>query len=146
MQREMIRDVVETFCNNIESIVNGDFKQDLLSASASATIREVFKVLGDINFSHKSVLKRELLGDTVITYLLNILTDAVFSRSPDEKGTSKNNKIIALICSRKNDENILKSAGNTYEKFQKIVDYVSGMTDSFALRLYQEFTGKGGFE
>ncbi len=146
MQREMIRDVVETFCDNIESIVNGDFKQDLLSASASATIREVFKVLGDINFSHKSVLKRELLGDTVITYLLNILTDAVFSRSPDEKGTSKNNKIIALICSRKNDENILKSAGNTYEKFQKIVDYVSGMTDSFALRLYQEFTGKGGFE
>ena len=82
----------------------------------------------------------------MITYLLNILTDAVFSRSPDEKGTSKNNKIIALICSRKNDENILKSAGNTYEKFQKIVDYVSGMTDSFALRLYQEFTGKGGFE
>lgn len=146
MQREMIRDAVETFCDNIESIVNGDFKQDLLSASASATIREVFKVLGDINFSHKSVLKRELLGDTVITYLLNILTDAVFSRSPDEKGTSKNNKIIALICSRKNDENILKSAGNTYEKFQKIVDYVSGMTDSFALRLYQEFTGKGGFE
>lgn len=146
MQRKMIRDVVETFCDNIESIVNGDFKQDLLSASASATIREVFKVLGDINFSHKSVLKRELLGDTVITYLLNILTDAVFSRSPDEKGTSKNNKIIALICSRKNDENILKSAGNTYEKFQKIVDYVSGMTDSFALRLYQEFTGKGGFE
>lgn len=146
MQREMIRDVVETFCDNIESIVNGDFKQDLLSASASATIREVFKVLGDINFSHKSVLKRELLGDTVITYLLNILTDAVFSRLPDEKGTSKNNKIIALICSRKNDENILKSAGNTYEKFQKIVDYVSGMTDSFALRLYQEFTGKGGFE
>ena len=146
MQRKMIRDVVETFCDNIESIVNGDFKQDLLSASASATIREVFKVLGDINFSHKSVLKRELLGDTVITYLLNILTDAVFSRLPDEKGTSKNNKIIALICSRKNDENILKSAGNTYEKFQKIVDYVSGMTDSFALRLYQEFTGKGGFE
>ena len=146
MQREMISDVVETFCDNIESIVNGDFKQDLLSASDSATIREVFKVLGDINFSHKSVLKRELLGDTVITYLLNILTDAVFSRSPDEKGTSKNNKIIALICSRKNDENILKSAGNTYEKFQKIVDYVSGMTDSFALRLYQEFTGKGGFE
>ena len=146
MQREMIRDVVKTFCDNIESIVNGDFKQDLLSASASATIREVFKVLGDINFSHKSVLKRELLGDTVITYLLNILTDAVFSRLPDEKGTSKNNKIIALICSRKNDENILKSAGNTYEKFQKIVDYVSGMTDSFALRLYQEFTGKGGFE
>ena len=146
MQRKMIRDAVKTFCDNIESIVNGDFKQDLLSASASATIREVFKVLGDINFSHKSVLKRELLGDTVITYLLNILTDAVFSRSPDEKGTSKNNKIIALICSRKNDENILKSAGNTYEKFQKIVDYVSGMTDSFALRLYQEFTGKGGFE
>ena len=146
MQREMIRDVVETFCDNIESIVNGDFKQDLLSASASATIREVFKVLGDINFSHKSVLKRELLGDTVITYLLNILTDAVFSHSPDEKETSKNNKIISLICSKKKDAEILKSTGNTYEKFQKIVDYVSGMTDSFALRLYQEFTGKGGFE
>ena len=146
MQSKMIRDVVKTFCDNIESIVNGDFKRDLLSASDSATIREVFKVLGDINFSHKSVLKRELLGGTVITYLLNILTDAVFSLSPDEKGTSKNNKIISLICSKKKDAEILKSAGNAYEKFQKIVDYVSGMTDSFALRMYQEFTGKGGFE
>lgn len=146
MQRKMIRDAVKTFCDNIESIVNGDFKQDLLSASDSTAIREVFKVLGDINFSHKSVLKRELLGDTVITYLLNILTDAVFSHSPDEKETSKNNKIISLICSKKKDAEILKSTGNTYEKFQKIVDYVSGMTDSFALRMYQEFTGKGGFE
>ncbi len=146
MQSKMIRDVVKTFCDNIDSIVNGDFKRDLLSASDSAAIREVFKDLGDINFSHKSVLKRELLGDTVITYLLNILTDAVFSHSPDEKGTSKNNKIISLICSKKKDAEILKSTGNTYEKFQKIVDYVSGMTDSFALRMYQEFTGKGGFE
>lgn len=146
MQSKMIRDVVKTFCDNIDSIVNGDFKRDLLSASDSAAIREVFKDLGDINFSHKSVLKRELLGDTVITYLLNILTDAVFSLSPDEKGTSKNNKIISLICSKKKDAEILKSTGNTYEKFQKIVDYVSGMTDSFALRMYQEFTGKGGFE
>lgn len=41
---------------------------------------------------------------------------------------------------------MLKSNGNAYEKFQKIVDYVSGMTDSFALRMYQEFTGKGGVE
>ena len=146
MQSKMIRDVVKTFCDNIDSIVNGDFKRDLLSASDSAAIREVFKDLGDINFSHKSVLKRELLGDTVITYLLNILTDAVFSHSPDEKETSKNNKIISLICSKKKDAEILKSTGNTYEKFQKIVDYVSGMTDSFALRMYQEFTGKGGFE
>ena len=146
MQSKMIRDVVKTFCDNIENIVNGDFKRDLLSASDSATIREVFKDLGDINFSHKSVLKRELLGGTVITYLLNILTDAVFSLSPDEKGTSKNNKIISLICSKKKDAEILKSTGNAYEKFQKIVDYVSGMTDSFALRMYQEFTGKGGFE
>lgn len=146
MQSKMIRDVVKTFCDNIDSIVNGDFKRDLLSASDSAAIREVFKDLGDINFSHKSVLKRELLGDTVITYLLNILTAAVFSHSPDEKETSKNNKIISLICSKKKDAEILKSTGNTYEKFQKIVDYVSGMTDSFALRMYQEFTGKGGFE
>ncbi len=146
MQRKMIRDVIKTFCDNIENIVNGNFKQDLLSASASASIRKVFKDLGDINFSHKSVLKRELLGDTVITYLLNILTEAVFNHSLGEKRTSKNSKIIALICSKTKDAEILKSPGNIYEKFQKIVDYVSGMTDSFALRMYQEFTGKGGFE
>ena len=106
----------------------------------------MFKDLGDINFSHKSVLKRELLGDTVITYLLNILTEAVFNHSLGEKRTSKNSKIIALICSKTKDAEILKSPGNIYEKFQKIVDYVSGMTDSFALRMYQEFTGKGEFE
>lgn len=144
MQSKMIRDVVKTFCDNIESIVSGDFKRDLLSASESASIREVFKVLGDINFSHKSVLKRELLGDTVITYLLNILTEAVFNYSPAEKPVSKNNKIITLICSKKKDETLLKGERNDYEKFQKVVDYVSGMTDSFALRMYQEFTGRNG--
>lgn len=31
---------------------------------------------------------------------------------------------------------------DNYKKFMLITDYVSGMTDTYALNLYQELTGK----
>lgn len=144
IQTKMLNDVIECFNDNFINILNGDFLSELLSESKSSNLRKIFKDLGSLNFSHKSVLKRELLGDKVITYLLDIFTDAVFNYSPKENKASKNNKVISLLCSRKKDEEILKSENtpkNNYNKFQKIVDYISGTTDTFALHLYQEFNG-----
>ena len=144
IQTKMLNDVIECFNDNFINILNGDFSSELLSESKSSNLRKIFKDLGSLNFSHKSVLKRELLGDKVITYLLDIFTDAVFNYSPKENKASKNNKVISLLCSRKKDEEILKSENtpkNNYNNFQKIVDYISGTTDTFALHLYQEFNG-----
>lgn len=144
IQTKMLNDVTKCFNEHFIEILNGDFSSELLKESESSNLRNIFKTLGNLNFSHKSVLKRELLGDKVIKYLLNIFTEAVFSYSPNEPKTSKNNKIISLLCSRKKDEDILKDQNtpdNNYKKFQRIVDYISGTTDSFALHLYQEFNG-----
>lgn len=144
IQTKMLDDVTKCFNEHFIEILNGDFSSELLKESESANLRNIFKAIGNLNFSHKSVLKRELLGDKVIKYLLNIFTEAVFSYSPNEPKASKNNKLISLLCSRKKDEDILKyknTPDNNYKKFQKIVDYISGTTDSFALHLYQEFNG-----
>ncbi len=144
IQTKMLNDAIKCFNENFIDILDGNFSSELLGKSASANLRKIFKKLGNINFSHKSVLKRELLGDQVITYLLNMFTNAVFSYSKNEKTTSRNNKIISLLCSRKKDEEILKDAStpeNNYKKFQKIVDYISGTTDGYALNLYKEFNG-----
>lgn len=97
----------------------------------------------------KILLKCELLGKEVLTYLLNTFYDALFS--PDicvgEKlnRKSKEFKIFSLISKNY----VVKACDegedfptDIYKRFMLVTDYISGMTDTFALNLYQELTGK----
>lgn len=95
------------------------------------------------------VLKCELLGQEVLSYLLNTFYNALFSKEICLNGKlnrkSKEFKIYSLIS-----KNYIDKACNegeefptdNYKKFMLITDYVSGMTDTYALNLYQELTGK----
>lgn len=147
-QGKMLVECTNTYIRKFEDIISGAFDDDLIKNSAAKDLRCAFEDLSIYNFSDRSVLKRELLGEEVMRYLLNVFYEALFSENLFKEGKfnkkTKEYKIYALIS-----DNYKEKACNTgdkfpvdnYKKFMLITDYISGMTDSFALNLYKELKG-----
>ena len=139
--------------------MDGSFSEELLNKSESQVLRRKCKELGLKNFEDKRVLRRELVGDKVITYFLNLFVGAIFSEEAG-KQVSKEAKLLKLIPGNYLDQGLRgelgkeltmqqdesqkkgKSTDVFYRALMATVDFISGMTDTYALNLYQELTGQ----
>ena len=79
----------------------------------------------------RDVLDVELAGFRIISTLLELMIDAVTS---PEKTYSK------LLIDRASSQYNIK-APVLYKRIQAVLDYISGMTDVFALDLYRKING-----
>ena len=142
IQMRMISDVIFVFMQNQEKILNGTFDKELLSISRSSTIRSFTKEIADFNFRNKEVLKNELIGENVISYLLSEFVDAVLSPNIKDQKT-KEYKLYSILSQQyKYIINDLEQYKNEkYKLLMLVLDYISGMTDTYALTLYQELNG-----
>ena len=82
-------------------------------------------------YRSRDVLDIELAGFRIISTLLELMIDAV--RSP-QKAYSQ------LLINRVSSQYSIQ-APTLYERIQAVLDYVSGMTDVFALDLYRKING-----
>ena len=147
----MLRDCTKAFIDDYSRIMDGSFDKELIYESDSKELREKCKELGVKNFEDKRVLRRELVGDKVITYFLNLFVGAIFSKEVGTSG-SKEAKLLRLIpvhylgqdLKEEIEKELTKprNTGAFYRALMAIVDFISGMTDTYALSLYQELTGQ----
>lgn len=90
------------------------------------------KALNDFSveriYNHSSVIEKELSGHRIINGLLEDFCSALV-----EKKTEKSKKVLRLIPG--------DFTGETYADLQHIVDYISQMTDDFAVDLYKKIRG-----
>jgi dGTPase len=131
----LVRNCVAAFMNNYDSIMNGDFDRPLIkdiSPVAFAAMKEVIDVSVKRIYSHSSVIEIELAGYKIITTLLQHFTDAVLNESNYGK------KLLKLF-----PQQFVSEKKDDYSKIQSVVDFVSGMTDVYALDLYRIITGIG---
>lgn len=135
----MINAVVEEFLDNLDAIVEGQYDRDLLESSYASNIRRAFKMIGDRIFAHKSILENEIVGYNVITYLLEEFVPAVLSEG--EGANLKDRRFFNLISSNYRFIYEKFSEKSIYNRLQLAVDYISGMTDNFALNRYRKFHG-----
>ncbi|MGQ9023713.1 deoxyguanosinetriphosphate triphosphohydrolase [Bacillus sp. 18-5] len=151
IQGILINAVVDSFKDNYDSIMEGTFKGDLLSNS---TARKLSEELGIVAFKHvfadKEVLTLELVGDRVISDLLNLFVNAVINVDGLTKTKTKHEKLIHLISENfRHIQRISKEGEPTvefkdlslYNRLQLVTDFISGMTDGYAVSLHQELLG-----
>lgn len=138
-QRFMIQAVIEEFMNNIDAIIEGTYDKDLLENSYASNLRNAFKMIGKRIFSHKSIIENEIVGYSAMNYLLNEFVQATLTEGKGENPTRS--RFYGLISSnyRFIYENF--SGRTVYNRLQLAVDYISGMTDNFALKRYRKFRG-----
>lgn len=142
-QRIMIKNIIDTFEDEYESIMNGTFEYEIIDRSKASDIRKAYKELQFKVFDDKNILKKEIAGWEAIYGLLKILVKASRSKNFKSAGNTYEARIFKLISSshRYVYENVEKYENIEYKKLQMITDFISGMTDTYAINLYQELKG-----
>lgn len=125
---------VETFVEHEEEILSGTFQGPLIKQIAPP-VRDAYKKCSETAFAKiycaKDVLDIELAGYQVITTLVDLMIEAV--RYP-HKAYSQ------LLINRVSHQYDMQ-APTLYGRIQAVLDYISGMTDVYALDLYRKING-----
>ena len=135
-QGEMITALLNNFQQNLDALKQGNFHGELLNTENLKWVRKLKELTKKRLFNDPSVLQMEVAGSRVIKGLLKTFADAVMDSSHNVKSTSS--KILRLIPSRLRYVN---QGDTTADRLRMIVDFVSGMTDNYAVTLYQQLIG-----
>jgi len=128
---------VDAFMANRHSILEGRHEESLLDG----IISEAKTVIGKLEhlsiekiYNHPSSVEVEIAGYKVLGGLLAEFVPAVLN---PESAYSR--KLISLI-----PEQYHYHGTETYRRIQTAVDFVSGMTDLYAVEMYRKLTGVAG--
>lgn len=162
---DLARYAAERFVNNHQSIFDGRFDESLLDGNdkyhfATETLRLV--AINNV-FNSKEVEKLELKGYSVISGLLDLYTPLIKLSFEDIKSLTQNNHLKSHPIETRLFHNLSEKYRTTYSLSTKeifettevtsnqklyehyyrvrlIIDYISGMTDHFALKEYQDLS------
>ena len=130
----LIQECTRVFMENEESILAGTFEGALIKHIAPLQ-KEAYQTCSrtavERIYRSRDVLDIELAGFHVISTLLELMVDAVCS---PEKAYSQ------LLINRVSSQYDINS-DTLYGKLQAVLDYISGMTDVYALDLYRKIKG-----
>lgn len=132
---KLVSKCTEIFFQYENQLLDGTLNKPLIDLLDEKTISLIDKI-DEISikriYNDKSVIEIEIAGYHVIGGLLKEFVSAVLN--PD---TTKSKKLLQLIPNQFG----IKKQENVYQNIQSVVDFISGMTDLFAIDLYRKITG-----
>ena len=132
----LIEECASIFLANEPAILSGSFSGSLikhLPLGSSAAYRACSTFAEQHIYRSRDVLDIELAGYRIIGFLLEVFTDAI--RNPEHA--------YSTLLLNRIPEQYETDAPTLYGKLQALIDFVSGMTDVYALDLYRKITGMG---
>lgn len=124
----------QVFESHHDEILRGEFTGSLMkrvSAPISMAMKKVQEVSVSRVYNHKTVVEIEIAGYKIIGTLMDEFCNAILSPS-----NPLSEKVIFLIPGQYSP-----SGDSVYDRVQSIVDFISGMTDVYALDLYRKIKG-----
>lgn len=135
------------FTSNYDQIMAGTFEQDLFCGTFGERLMDL---LGDMAFryvfSSMAIYKMEVAESTILDYLMDRLVHAVLYYDTDVDQDTIDTRVVSFISDNYKNAYKLQAEGKSeaeklYLRLLLVTDYVCGMTDSYAKRLYQEMNG-----
>lgn len=158
--RYLVSLAISRFKDNLEKIDKGEYSKELIEDNDF-----VSKALHD--FAVKNIYPQyeieqiELTGNSVIKGLLNILLDCAFNQDKKFRNHLKSviSKTFLKVAKREENVNDIPPTDykffsneeitgfdiedlSPYSKLRTIVDLISGMTDRYAVSMYQKLSGQ----
>lgn len=139
------------FTNNYQAIMEGKFFSEIISNTYHEKTMDILKkAMVKFTFCSTEIIKLELSAETIIEGLLERFVPASIdwevpsaSRATKRKAekklmslVSENHKAAYFKYNKPDDKEY-----NLYLRLLLIADFISGMTDTYAKRLYQELSG-----
>lgn len=125
----------KVFWDNRESILNGTYNKSLsdgVNEPHLTALKKIEEISYKKIYNYHTVVEIEVAGYQIISGLLEEFVPAIVSN--DKSHYHK--KLLALMPSQfHTDED------NLYAKVQSVVDFISGMTDLYAIEMYRKIKG-----
>jgi dGTPase len=129
----LVREVADNFLAHEAAMLRGEFEGDLLSLSSYrqtlATINE--KARRSI-FQHPHVVGVQIAGYEILGKLFMEFANAL--HQPENSKSQLVLQMLPIAYRPQADE-------DSYQQLLRVTDFISGMTDSYATRLFQQFSG-----
>ncbi len=134
--------VVNIFMAYLPSILEGKNEQPLISLIKDEVILDFFKASAKIAeekiFRNQAKTEIEVGSYTTLEVLLNAFISAVFqlNRQGYQAMSRRNRSLLDLLGDQQMNESL-----SLYESYLRVLDFISGMTDQYAMRLANRIGG-----
>jgi hypothetical protein len=123
------------FCHHYDRIMAGTFDGSLVQ-HLDGTLKSAYEACTDLAYSriyHTGIVTQiQIAGFKILATLLKEYIDAIL-----KPGTYYARNILSIMP----EQYKVQQDDSLYTKIQTVTDYVSGMTDSYALNLYRKIKG-----
>lgn len=147
LQGAFLSAATDSFIENYDEIMAGTYKYEVLfNTKVYSLLKTMQKIAYEYAFISKPILMLEVKAASIFDFLLERFVKAfLYYDSPlwDSKKTAVDEKIVMLTS--ENYKNLYHTFSNGKSEQEKlylrlllVTDYISGMTDSFAARMYEE--------
>lgn len=131
---KLIEDCVEVFWIKYNEIMQGNFNGSLmnnLTGSSEQALNEVKTIAMDKIYNARSVVEIQVAGHKILGELLQEFVHAVLN--PES--------LFARQLLMLRPSQLICKEDNVYKRILSVVDFISGMTDVYALELYRKIKG-----
>lgn len=133
----LVKILAEAFLENEKNILDGKFNQELINIIPEEKyLAEIMDVSVKRIYRSRSIVEREVAGYEVLGGLLDTFISA-YNEKYAGSLSPRNKSVINLLPGRITsyiDDDI-------YERLLRISDFISGMTDSYAVSLFRKLKG-----
>ncbi len=136
----IVNKLAEIFLDEENNILEGKLDNDLISfLPFGDVLEEIQKISIEKIYSFTSVVEREAAGYEVIGGLLDAFIKAA-NEAAETKISPKSKTLLKLLPKQFLGSGD-KPEKDLYSRLLNITDFISGMTDSFAVSLYRKIKG-----
>lgn len=131
---KLIKEILLIFLTNQQSILDGNFKGSLvdhLAGKSGTAMKIVSKLSKEKIYNHPDVVSIEVSGYTILGTLLSEFIPAALNPNSDY-----NQKLLSLIPWQYHN-----NISSTYNTIQQVLDFISNMTDLYAVKIYKDIKG-----
>lgn len=133
----LVRECVKVFIDNQDAILRGEFEKPLIDALPETlmnAMKECERTAYAKIYRHPSVVEVEIAGYKILGSLLSEFVEAVLNPNDYYSGM-----ILPFIP----EQYKVSEEASVYTKVLSVLDFISGMTDVYALDLYRKIQGTG---
>ncbi len=132
----LINETVSVFMKHEEAILNGDFDCALLDKSKyEAQISDIIKISIEKVYQSKEVIEKEIAGYRILSDLLHVFISAI-NNSHNNIASNYDKLILHMLPG-----NHAEITDSLYNRIFKACGFVSNMSDSYAILLFNKIKG-----
>jgi dGTPase len=134
---DLVSELAKTFLDEEKNILSGKLEDHLISITSTAKpLKEIMDVSVDKIYRARNVVEREVAGYEVLGGLLDTFIHA-YNDYLEGNQSKRTLAIINLLPKRF----IADKDDDLYNRLLTVLDFISGMTDSFAVSLFRKIKG-----